>query len=135
MNPYLAHVPPAVRALSARVSDAVLLRTFDAVEAARTARTGDAVEVPGFGLVPAANISTVWGWLVDVVKSRHTAEWTAISDAHYADITARAASLQGCAVDAVEWDDVPDDVWDGKPSALELARRVLESHAVEGVRA
>lgn len=137
VSPYLRHVPAPVRALSARVSDAVLLRTYDAVDAARVAaRDGaavEAVEVPGFGRVDAVDIRTVWGWLVDVVKSRHTSEWEAVNDSQYRDIEVRAAALQGVEPAAVDWDAVPDDIFDGKPSALDNALTVLRAH-VNGAR-
>lgn len=126
--PYLASLPAAVVELSGRASDAVLLATWETVDAAHTARTGEAVEVPDIGTVSAGELTSVWGWLVDVIKSRHTAEWESANDREYAVIESRAAVSQGVAVGSVDWDAVPDDYFDGKSSALALAVATLRAH-------
>ncbi len=129
--PYLAHLPAEVVDLSGRVTDAVLLTSWEMIDAAHTAGTLEPVTVPGIGTVQSTQLRMVWGWLTDVVKSRHAIEWEAANESHYADVTARAAVLQCVEPDAVDWETVPDDIFDGKPSALELAVMTLRSH-VEG---
>lgn len=131
MNAYLRNLPAEVVTLSARITDAVLVAAYETVDRARQESTGEPVTIPGIGTVPAANVRMVWGWLVDVVKSRHTEEWTAISDAHYAEIETAAATLQGVTVDSIDWDTVPGELFDSKPSALDIALTVLRSHSAE----
>lgn len=128
---YLANLPAEVRDLSAGIGDAGLLRAWEVIDGARELDAGAPVDVPGVGIVQAGDLRTVWGWLVDVVKSRHTVEWEAANDADHAEVTARAAELQGVAADAVDWEVVPDDLFDGKPSALDHAVTVLRAHVAE----
>lgn len=132
---YLKSVPEQVRALSESIPDTTLLAAFTAIDTANSSRleggTVDAVNVPGIGTVAARDVGTVWGWLVDLVKSRHTDEWEAVNDAQYAEIQTRAAEAQGVAYDDVNWDLVPDEAFDGKPTALDNAVAVLTRHAAE----
>lgn len=126
---YLRHVPAEVVRLSERLSDGALLMAWERISEAHSIRSTDPVHVPGVGKVDPGNLHTVWGWLLDVVKSRHVEEWTARNDADYAKITARAAQMQGVDSESVDWDAVPDDIFDGKPSALDHAVTVLREHA------
>ena len=132
MNAYLDNLPAEVVKLSARISDRVLLSSFETVDTARLARHSEPFNLPGFGTVAPSHVSIVWSWLVDLVKSRHVDEWTAVSDAHFARIEADAARLQSVTVDAIDWDSVPDELFDTKSSALDIAVTVLKSH-VQGV--
>lgn len=126
---YLRSLPAPVVELSARISDAVLLEAWDVLDSARVIGGTDDVHVPGVGPIAPGSVRDVWGWLVDVIKSRHTAEWEARNDAAYATITDRAAALQGVtAADAIDWDAVPDELFEGKPSALDYAVAVLREH-------
>lgn len=131
---YLANLPANVRDLSAGISDAVLLMAWDVIDGARELGASEPVDVPGVGVVEAGDLRTAWGWLVEVVKSRHTFEWEAANDAEYATITAAAAKLQGVAADAVDWDAVPDELFDSKATALDHAVAALRAH-VAGVSA
>lgn len=126
---YLRALPAPVVELSARISDAVLLEAWDVLDSARVIGGAETVQVPGVGPVEPGRVRDVWGWLVDLIKSRHTAEWEARNDAAYATITDRAAALQGVtAADAIDWDAVPDELFDGKASALDHAVAVLREH-------
>lgn len=129
---YLAHVPAEVRALSARINDAELLKAWLAIDAAHTERPTKPVRIPGVGTVAPADLHTVWCWLVDVVKSRHAYEWTAIHDAQLRTVEDAAARAQGVPVGAIDWDAFPDDdpAWNNVESAIDCAVHTLTGHAL-----
>lgn len=129
-NAYLMHLPAQVVALSARITDAVLLESWETIDAASRSRTALPVQLAGVGTVEPGSVPMVWGWLVDVVKSRHTVEWETINERGYAEIREAAATAQGVAAEDVDWDVVPGDVFDGKPTALACAVEVLRSHVL-----
>ena len=132
---YLKHVPAQVQALSARLSDGALLMAWEAVNKAHNESPNEPANIPGVGIVQPAELHTVWGWVLDVVKSRHCDEWEARNEADYAEITAKAAAMQGVAPEVVDWDAVPDDLFDGKASALDHAVLVLSEHAARDLLA
>jgi len=133
---YLRSVPEAVQRLTEDLSDGALLMAWEAVSEAHSARPTEAIEIPRVGMVEPDDLHTVWGWILDLVKARHVEEWHALSDAKYAQINARAAEMQGATnPERIDWNALTEDqeaeLFDGQPSALDLAVQVLSEHAVK----
>lgn len=128
---YLRNLPEQVRTLSGRINDAELLKAWRTIDEAHSTHSTEAVTIPHVGAVEPGDLHAVWCWLIEVVKSRHAYEWTAIHDAQLERVALAAAEMQSCGRDEIDWDAFPDGdpAWDNVETALECALATLEAHA------